>query len=104
MILVPKDKIEQYTSAGWWGDRTLGDLFLELVRARADQPAVADAPNRPQCTCGRAQRWSYAELLREVGRYAAFFDRHGLPYNSGRLGRQYRSVVKQVFRLAFPGG
>jgi fatty acid desaturase len=31
-------------------------------------------------------------------------ERHGLPYNTGRLGRQYRSVYRQVLRLAFPGG
>jgi fatty acid desaturase len=31
-------------------------------------------------------------------------ERHGLPYNSDRLGRQYRSVFRKVLRLAFPGG
>jgi linoleoyl-CoA desaturase len=30
-------------------------------------------------------------------------ERHGLPYNSGRLGRQYRSVAKKILRLSFPG-
>lgn len=39
-----------------------------------------------------------APLVREV------CERHDLPYNSGRLGRQYRSVYRQVLRLAFPGG
>ena len=43
----------------------------------------------------------YAEIAPRV-REAC--ERHGLPYNSGRLGRQYRSVLKQVFRLALPGG
>ncbi len=31
-------------------------------------------------------------------------ERYGLPYHSGRLGRQYRSVAKKVLRLSFPGG
>jgi fatty acid desaturase len=43
----------------------------------------------------------YAEIAPQV---RAVCERHGLPYNSGRLGRQYRSVYLQVLRLAFPGG
>jgi len=43
----------------------------------------------------------YAEIAPKV---RAVCERHGLPYNSGRLGRQYRSVYRQVLRLAFPGG
>ena len=43
----------------------------------------------------------YAEIAPRV---RAVCERHGLPYNSGRLGRQYRSVLRQVLRLAFPGG
>jgi fatty acid desaturase len=43
----------------------------------------------------------YAEIAPRV---RAVCERHGLPYNSGRLGRQYRSVYRQVLRLAFPGG
>jgi linoleoyl-CoA desaturase len=31
-------------------------------------------------------------------------ERYGLPYHSGRLGRQYRSVAKKIVRLSFPGG
>jgi fatty acid desaturase len=43
----------------------------------------------------------YAEIAPQV---RAVCERHGLPYNSGRLGRQYRSVYRQILRLAFPGG
>ena len=43
----------------------------------------------------------YAEIAPQVREVC---ERHGLPYNSGRLGRQYRSVLKQVLRLALPGG
>jgi hypothetical protein len=31
-------------------------------------------------------------------------ERHGLPYNSGPLHRQFGSVVKKIVRLALPGG
>jgi len=43
----------------------------------------------------------YAEIAPRV---RAVCERHGLPYNSGGLGRQYWSVYRQVCRLAFPGG
>ncbi len=43
----------------------------------------------------------YAEIAPRV---RAACERHGLPYNSGRLGRQYLSVYRQIVRLAFPGG
>jgi fatty acid desaturase len=42
----------------------------------------------------------YAEIAPQV---RAACERHGLPYTSGRLGRQYRSVYKQVLRSALPG-
>ncbi len=31
-------------------------------------------------------------------------ERYGLPYHSGRLGRQYRSVARKILRLSLPGG
>ncbi|MDQ6811201.1 MAG: acyl-CoA desaturase, partial [Actinomycetota bacterium] len=43
----------------------------------------------------------YAEIAPQV---RAVCERHELPYNSGRLARQYRSVYGQVLRLALPGG
>ena len=43
----------------------------------------------------------YSEIAPQVREVC---ERQGLPYTTGRLGRQYRSVCKQVFRLAFPGG
>jgi linoleoyl-CoA desaturase len=35
-------------------------------------------------------------------RVRAVCERYGLPYNSGRLGRQYRSVAKKILRYALP--
>jgi len=43
----------------------------------------------------------YAEIAPRV---RAVCERHGLPYSSGPLGRQYRSVAKKILRLSFPGG
>jgi fatty acid desaturase len=43
----------------------------------------------------------YAEIAPRVREICTRF---GLPYHSGPLGRQYRSVVKKILRLSFPGG
>jgi len=43
----------------------------------------------------------YAQIAPRV---RAVCERYGLPYSSGRLGRQYRSVAGKILRLSFPGG
>jgi linoleoyl-CoA desaturase len=43
----------------------------------------------------------YAEIAPRVREIC---ERYGLPYNSGRLGRQYRSVARKILRLSLPGG
>lgn len=43
----------------------------------------------------------YAEIAPEV---RAVCERYGLPYLTGPLGKQYRSVAKKILRLSFPGG
>ena len=42
----------------------------------------------------------YAEIAPRV---RAVCERHGVPYSSGRLGRQYLSVYRKILRLALPG-
>jgi fatty acid desaturase len=43
----------------------------------------------------------YAEIAVQVREIC---ERYGLPYNAGRLHRQFGSVVKKIVRLALPGG
>ncbi len=43
----------------------------------------------------------YVELAPRVREIC---ERYGLPYHSGRLGRQYRSVARKILRLSLPGG
>jgi acyl-CoA synthetase (AMP-forming)/AMP-acid ligase II len=78
MILVPQEKIEAYTRQGWWGERTIGALFLDQAERLGPSLAVADPPNRIQITGEDPLRWSWQELLTEVGRYAAFMHGQGL--------------------------
>jgi linoleoyl-CoA desaturase len=43
----------------------------------------------------------YAEIAPKVREVCK---RHGMPYSSGRLGRQYLSVYRKILRLALPQG
>jgi NADPH-dependent stearoyl-CoA 9-desaturase len=94
---------EQYrgeTRGGWYRRQLLGSCNLEGSRIfhlltgnlsfQIEHHLFPDLPSN-----------RYAEIAPQV---RAVCERHGLPYNSGRLGRQYRSVYRQVLRLAFPGG
>jgi acyl-CoA synthetase (AMP-forming)/AMP-acid ligase II len=78
MILVSRDKIEEYTRRGWWGERLIGEVFLDQVPALAAQLAVADPPNRMRLTGEPARRWTWAELQDEVGRWLALLHSQGV--------------------------
>ena len=78
MILVPQDKIAAYTQRGWWGDLTVGELFIRTALEQPDVLAVADAPNR-MAFCDQApQQWTWGGLLARTGRWVALFDQAGL--------------------------
>jgi NADPH-dependent stearoyl-CoA 9-desaturase len=94
---------EQYraeTRGGWYRRQLLGSCNLRGSRLfhlltgnlsfQIEHHLFPDLPSN-----------RYAEIAPQV---RAVCQRHGLPYNSGRLGRQYGSVYRQIVRLAFPGG
>jgi len=93
---------EQYrdeTRGGWYRRQLLGSCNLEgsaifhllsgNLSFQIEHHLFPDLPSS-----------RYAEIAPQV---RAVCERHGLPYNSGRLGRQYWSVYRQVLRLALPG-
>jgi linoleoyl-CoA desaturase len=94
---------EQYrveTRGGWYRRQLLGSCNLEgsplfhlltgNLSFQIEHHLFPDLPSN-----------RYAEIAPQV---RSVCERHRLPYNSGRLRRQYRSVYQQVLRLAFPGG
>ena len=95
-----EEQVAGETRAGWYRRQLLGSCNLEGSRLfhlltgnlsyQVEHHLFPDLPSN-----------RYAEIAPQV---RAVCERHGLPYNSGRLGRQYRSVLRQVFRLALPGG
>jgi len=78
MILVPQERIRRYVERGWWGERTLAELFIDTAGRRPDAMAVVDAPNRAALTGEAPQRWTWARLLEEVCRWAALLHAQGL--------------------------
>lgn len=78
MILVPQEKIDAYTSQGWWGETTLGDLFLRNASNQPEDWAVVDPPNRAAITGDAPLRWRWRDLLEQVGRYTALLHARGL--------------------------
>ena len=87
------------TRGGWYRRQLLGSCNLEGSRLfhlltgnlsfQIEHHLFPDLPSN-----------RYASIAPSV---RAVCERHGLPYNSGRLGRQYRSVYRQVLRMALPG-
>ena len=71
MILASPEHIERYTAAGWWGTRTLNELFVQGVAVHPQREAVADPPNRAALMDGPPRRLSWAQLEAEVARMAA---------------------------------
>ena len=88
------------TRGGWYRRQLLGSCNLEGSRLfhlltgnlsfQIEHHLFPDLPSN-----------RYAEIAPQIRAVCA---RHQLPYNSGRLGYQYRSVCRQLLRLAFPGG
>ena len=70
MILVPNDKIEEYTGKGWWGTTTLWDLFQQHLTERPQAESVADAFNRADFAHGAPQRLSWAQLGEAIDRFS----------------------------------
>ena len=78
MVLVPQEKIDRYVALGWWGEKTMGEIFLDTAARQPDALAVADAPNRAALFGGTPQHWSWHALQEQVGRAVALMQARGL--------------------------
>lgn len=78
MIVVPQDTINHYVQQGWWGSESIGALFIRTAEELTSTFAVADPPNLLQLTSMPPRKWSWSELLDQVGKYTHFFQDQGL--------------------------
>ena len=93
-------EVEGETAGGWYVRQLLGSANIEggaLFHVAAGNLGYQVEhhlfPDMPSSRYGEV-----APQVREV------CERHGLPYNSGRFGKQLGSVQRTIVRLAFPGG
>ena len=92
MQTTPERRIADLTSRGWWGDRTLLNLFDDAVSSSPDHPALIDQFNRSDFTDGEANRLSFQQLANATDRVATTL------YESGI--RQENIVVVQLPNIA----
>jgi len=78
MILTKKNRIEDFTKRGWWGEDTLYSLFQDAVTSSGDQEALIDPLNRVDITGDAPKRLSFSEVDKTVERYASIFFEQGL--------------------------
>ena len=100
MILARPEHIERYTAAGWWGTRTLNDLFAQGLAAHPQREAVADPPNRAALMDGPPRRLSWSALEAEVARLAALLRDEGLRRDDVLLVQLPNGVEQYVVYLA----
>jgi linoleoyl-CoA desaturase len=95
-----EEQFERESRGGWYVRQLLGSCNLEgtplfhlmtgNLSHQIEHHLYPDLPSN--------------RLARIAPRVRAVCERHGLPYTSGRLGRQYGSVYRRVLRFALPGG
>ena len=78
MIVIPRERIQEMKSKGWWGDRTLDDLFLKHVAAHPDVEALVDPLNAADVVGGQPDRLTWRETAHAVDRLAAVLVAHGI--------------------------
>jgi len=96
----PEERLADESRGGWYVRQLVGSCNLEgtplfhlltgHLSFQVEHHLFPDLPSN-----------RYAEM---APRIRAVCERYGLPYTTGRLGRQYRSVYGKIVRLAFPGG
>lgn len=76
----PRQRIEQLTREGLWGDLMLHELLAARSADIPDMLAVADAPNRNTLVAGSIVRMNFSELQQAVDNLAADFVERGIGF------------------------
>lgn len=72
----------RYRADGWWGARTLNDVFRANVSRWPRRLALVDPPDREAVAFGAPRRFTYAQLNAEVDRLAGALLQAGIGRNS----------------------
>lgn len=78
MILTAKNRIQDFTSRGWWGNDTLYSLFEDALAECKDQEGLVDPENRFNITGDLPKRLTFHQIHETVEKYASIFYEYGL--------------------------
>lgn len=78
MIVLTRDRIEDFKAKGWWSDQTLDERLLAHVAVRGDQEALVDPPNLLALADLPPRRLSWRQIDQAVRLRAAMLVAHGL--------------------------
>jgi len=78
MIPVSQERIDEFTQKGWWGNKTILDLFFENAGKSPHAEALVDPLNRPALMGGDAKRLTYQEVADQVDSLAIGFESIGI--------------------------
>ncbi|MSQ57228.1 MAG: short-chain-fatty-acid--CoA ligase, partial [Limnohabitans sp.] len=100
MVVVAQEKIDRYTNQGWWGHRTLWDLYVEHCQQRPQATAVVDAANRSDFAYGHKQSLTWLTLSRAVNALSWHLLQHGLNRDNVVIAQMPNCVEQFVVYLA----
>ncbi len=95
MLLAAPERIKAYTKKGYWGNKTLLDLFYQTTADTPDNDALVDPYNRPKLMGDPPKRLTYTQVKQSVERIAAAFETAGLGKNDIILV-QLPNIVESV--------
>ncbi|MFK7954910.1 MAG: class I adenylate-forming enzyme family protein [Lysobacterales bacterium] len=78
MLTSSKQRIDEMTQHGWWGEDRLDDLFLRAVSGSPQRTALVDPPDRSTLTDGSPMRWTFSDLAVLADNLAADLYARGL--------------------------
>lgn len=78
MILTSTDKIQTYTSKGWWTESTILDQLQNLIETEATKEAVIDPGNKAALCSTPMYRLTFAELNAKINYVASILQQHGI--------------------------
>lgn len=78
MILVDEDQIEKFTNQGWWGTKTIYDVFRETANQVPSKEALVDAPNKQVLTGLLPLRYTYGDMVQRIDWLATSFIELGI--------------------------
>lgn len=95
MIPFPPDQASRFREEGYWSDLSLPQMFADTCARVPNRLGLIDAPNRSELYEGPPLRLTYAQMEREVSRYAAILQAQGLGKGS-LIATQLPNIAEMI--------